>query len=456
MDTNTAAAGLAAPTPRPALASQQGAPIVDIVIPVYNEEAALTGSVLRLVDYIQGVLPFAARITIADNASTDDTWPIAQALAHDLALVRAIRLDEKGRGRALAAAWSASDCPVLAYMDVDLSTDLAALLPLLAPLVSGHSDVAIGTRLAKSARVRRGPKREILSRGYNLLLRVLLSARFSDAQCGFKAIRAEAAAVLLPHVKDTGWFFDTELLVLAERAGLRIHEVPVDWIDDPDSRVEVIPTAMADLWGIARVATGMLAGKIPVDDLRAAIAATRRIAPRNTSLIAQFGRFVAIGVGSALAYLVLFLLLRDTVGAQPANAASLLLTTLGDTAANRRWTFGVKGRSKLVRHHGHALLVFAFALALIFGSLAMLRQLDATSSRAVEVVLGVTAYLVATLVGFLLLRHWVFGASEHLGRDRTQLPGGQLLQPAEVRPVLRSPVSRDPASRAETALEDPA
>ena len=151
-----------------------------------------------------------------------------------------LHLAEKGRGRALKQVWSASDAPVLAYMDVDLSTDLHALLPLVAPLLSGHSDLAIGTRLARGSRVVRGPKREFISRCYNLLLRGTLRRGFSDAQCGFKAIRTDVAAQLLPLVEDTGWFFDTELLVLAERAGLRIHEVPVDWVDDPDSRVDIV------------------------------------------------------------------------------------------------------------------------------------------------------------------------------------------------------------------------
>jgi glycosyltransferase involved in cell wall biosynthesis len=222
-----------------AAARERGVPVLDVVAPVYNERAALTASVQRLHRYLADSLPYSARITIADNASTDDTASIAARLAEELAGVRVMRLQQKGRGRALHAVWSTSDSPVLAYMDVDLSTDLAALEPLVAPLISGHSDLAIGTRLARSARVVRGPKREIISRCYNLLLRSTLSAKFSDAQCGFKAIRADVAHPLLPHVVDTGWFFDTELLVLAERAGLRIHEVPVDWVDDPDSRVDI-------------------------------------------------------------------------------------------------------------------------------------------------------------------------------------------------------------------------
>src|SRR5204863_1222385 len=166
---------------------------------------------------------------------------------------RAVHMDCKGRGRALRAAWSASTAEVVAYMDVDLSTDLDALLPLVAPLVSGHSDVAIGTRLAPGAEVVRGPKREAISRAYNLLLKAALGAGFSDAQCGFKAVRADVARELLPLIEDDGWFFDTELLVLAERNGLRIHEVPVDWIDDPDSRVDVVRTAAGDLRGLWRM-----------------------------------------------------------------------------------------------------------------------------------------------------------------------------------------------------------
>ncbi len=246
-------------------------PTVDVVVPVYNEERVLAPSVSRLYTYLSERFPFSFRITIADNASTDETLDIARRLAAELPEVTALRLDEKGRGRALHAAWSSSDAPVLAYMDVDLSTDLDALLPLVAPLVSGHSDVAIGSRLVRSAGVRRGLKRECVSRTYNRILQLTLRSRFSDAQCGFKAIRADRAAVLLPLIEDRGWFFDTELLVLAERSGLRIHEVPVDWIDDPDSRVDIISTAIADLRGVGRLARGLALGLLPVASLRAEI-----------------------------------------------------------------------------------------------------------------------------------------------------------------------------------------
>jgi glycosyltransferase involved in cell wall biosynthesis len=233
-------------------------PTVEIAIPVHNEEAALERSVTRLDDFCGEHLPYSFRIVIADNASEDRTREIGERLAADLPAVAYVRLSEKGRGRALRRVWSRSDAEVLAYMDVDLSTGLEALLPLIAPLISGHSDLAIGTRLARGSRVVRGPKRELISRTYNRLLHLTLRSRFSDAQCGFKAGRAATIKALLPRVEDQAWFFDTELLVLAERSGLRIHEVPVDWVDDPDSRVDIARTALDDLRGIARLGGGEL------------------------------------------------------------------------------------------------------------------------------------------------------------------------------------------------------
>jgi len=309
-----------------------GIPVLDVVVPVYNEQAALPHSVRRLHRYLQENFALPTRITIADNASTDATPRIAAELAAELPGVQAVRLEEKGRGRALQAVWSASDATVLAYMDVDLSTDLTALAPLVAPLVSGHSDLAIGTRLGRGSRVIRGAKREFISRCYNLILKSTLSARFSDAQCGFKAIRADVAKLLLPHVADTGWFFDTELLVLAERSGLRIHEVPVDWVDDPDSRVDIVATAKADLKGIGRLLRGFANGSIPVNTIAAQLGSSRRTAPAG-SLLRQVVRFGAIGVVSTLAYLLLFMLLRTGLGPQAANLVALLVTAIGNTAA---------------------------------------------------------------------------------------------------------------------------
>ena len=253
------------------------APEVEIVVPVRNEERELVPNVRRLVAHLRDRFPFTARVTIADNGSTDATWALARGLADAHPdLVRAVRLDLPGRGQALRAVWSASDADVVAYLDVGLSTDLAALLPLAAPLLAGDSDVAIGSRRgARGAvpgpRVRRGWKRTVLSRGYNLLLRTTLEIGLSDAQCGFKALRSDAARAVLPSVVDNGWFFDTELLVLAERAGLRIHEVPVEWADSPDSRVRILPTMLGSLRGIWRLWWGLGLGSLKVPAARVAV-----------------------------------------------------------------------------------------------------------------------------------------------------------------------------------------
>jgi glycosyltransferase involved in cell wall biosynthesis len=232
--------------------------------------------VRRLHGFLTATFPFSWRIVIADNASTDDTLAIARRLSYELSGVEVLHLPAKGRGRALRAAWSASGARVVAYMDVDLSTDLAALLPVVAPLLSGHSDLAIGTRLGRGARVERSLRRELISRAYNRILRLLLRARFSDAQCGFKALRADAVADLLADVRDEEWFFDTELLVLAQRRGLRIHEVPVDWVEDADSRVDVVRTAVADLRGVARLLVHR--------DRRAASARLTLVSPKTPML----------------------------------------------------------------------------------------------------------------------------------------------------------------------------
>jgi glycosyltransferase involved in cell wall biosynthesis len=241
-------------------------PVLDVVVPVYNEEHTLERCIRTLHAFLSLHLPYTFRITIADNASTDATEALAHRLAGRYRHVVVHHLDRKGRGRALSEVWQHSGADVLAYMDVDLSTDLGGLLPLIAPLISNHSDVAVGSRLA---RVVRGPKREFISRSYNRILRTALGVRFSDAQCGFKAVRRDVARLLLPLVRDTNWFFDTELLVIAERAGLRIHEVPVDWVDDPDSRVDIVATALEDLRGVARMRRTLRDGTVPVAQLRA-------------------------------------------------------------------------------------------------------------------------------------------------------------------------------------------
>jgi putative flippase GtrA len=365
-------------------------PQVEIVVPVYDEELALGRSIRRLHAFLTASFPFSWRIVIADNASTDGTPAIARALGRELRGVSHLRVGEKGRGRALRAAWSASRAEVVTYMDVDLSTDLRALLPLVAPLLSGHSDLAIGTRLAGGARVVRGPRRELISRAYNVLLHTALRARFSDAQCGFKAVRRAALPGLLDDVRDDGWFFDTELLVLAQRRGLRIHEVPVDWVDDPDSRVAIVRTALDDLRGVARL---MVAGPV--------------------------ARFVGVGALSTLAYALLFLAMRAPLGVGGANALALALTAVGNTAANRRLTFGVRGRAGLLRQHALGAVVFFLTLGLTTGALAVLHDLDSRPARPLELGVLVAASLAATVTRYVALRTWVFaGAARWASKKR--------------------------------------
>jgi glycosyltransferase involved in cell wall biosynthesis len=361
---------------------------VDIVVPVYNEEAALEQSIRRLHRFLTESFPFGWRIVIADNASTDATPDVARTLRTKLRGVSYVRLERKGRGRALREAWSRSDARVVCYMDVDLSTDLRALLPLVAPLLSGHSDVAIGSRLARGARVVRGPKREIISRSYNRLLHATLRAHFSDAQCGFKAVRRDALDSLLADVRDNAWFFDTELLILAERRGLRIHEVPVDWVDDPDSRVDIVRTALEDLKGIARLALG-----------------------------GPIARFMGVGVLSTIAYALLYLALRGPVGAAGANAVALALTAVGNTAANRWLTFGVRGRTGLVRQHAAGFVVFVLTLGLTSGALVVLHGLVAAPPRALELAVLIAASTVATVTRYVALRSWVFARARHAALD---------------------------------------
>jgi putative flippase GtrA len=411
-------------------------PVLDVVIPVYNEQHTLAACVRRLHAHLVQTFPYPFRITVADNASTDATADVASGLVAELANVALVRLPHKGRGRALKAAWLASDAPILAYMDVDLSTDLDALWPLVAPLMSGHSDLAIGSRLANGARVVRGIRREVVSRCYNLLLRGLLGARFSDAQCGFKAIRADVAAELLPLVEDPAWFFDTELLVLAQRCGLRIHEVPVDWYDDPDSRVDVVVTATDDLRGIRRVRRSLRHGALPVADIAARMGRHRP----GVGTWEQVTRFAVVGVLSTAVHLGLFAALSPRLGsAQSANLTALLLATLVNTALNRRWTFGVRG-SGAARHQLQGLAVFGVTWLMTAGALAVLHVVDQSPATWVQTVVVAVATAASTVVRFVAMRSWIFRPRP---QDSTTAPapapssslphnGGCASDPAEV------------------------
>ncbi|MGH3831008.1 MAG: glycosyltransferase [Pseudonocardiaceae bacterium] len=385
---------------------------VDVVVPVYNEERALPGCLRVLRSYLEDQFPFEWTITVVDNASTDSVLRVAHEFASTDDRVRVLHLDRKGRGHALRTAWAYSDADVVVYMDVDLSTSLDALLPLVVPLVNGHSDIAIGSRLAPGARTVRSARREVISRCYNTMIRLTHGAHFSDAQCGFKAARTDVIRPLLAHVRDDGWFFDTELLLLAEHNGLRVQEVPVDWVEDLDSRVQIVSTAMGDVRGLVRVARAKATGAARVPGL------PRRpeprsahpdavLATRESGLRWQLVTFGLIGVVSTAAMAVLYALFRAWSPPLVANLIALVTTSLLNTEANRRLTF-VGARVSGQRAHLQSLVVFALYYALTSGALLALQALVSHPSRWLEVLVLLLASVVGTAARFALLRTWVF------------------------------------------------
>jgi len=365
------------------------------VVPVFNEALVLDGAVRRLHAYLSDQFPFSWRIAIVDNASADGTLAVAERLARQLGGIRLVHLDQRGRGLALRTAWLSSDAVVVAYTDVDLSTGLDALSPMVASLVSGHSDVAIGSRLLPSANVARGPRREVISRTYNLILRAAFSTRVHDAQCGFKAVRTDVARQLVPEVEDDAWFFDTELLLLAEHNGLRIHELPVDWVDDPDSRVDVRRTALDDLRGLLRVGRRFAAGK---GRLRLGEEPRQ---PFDDDMGRRLITFATVGAVSTLVSLVLFLWLRAPLGPVPAVVAALGATAAGNSWAHRRWTLGRRGRAGLARH---AALSGGVALIGITASALALAAVGAAGgSLAAELVVLAIVWSATTALRLVLL-----------------------------------------------------
>ncbi|MDX8143142.1 bifunctional glycosyltransferase family 2/GtrA family protein [Lentzea sp. BCCO 10_0061] len=395
-----------------AVSTAQATGTVDIMIPVYNEERALPGCVDVLHAFLTEQFPFDWSIVVVDNASTDSTMEVAWELAQKYERVRVHHLDRKGRGLALRESWGSSEAAVVVYMDVDLSTGLDGLLPLVAPLLNGHSDLAIGSRLAPGSRTVRGPRRELVSRAYNALIRLTHGAKFSDAQCGFKAARTEVIRPLLGQARDEAWFFDTELLLLAEHNGLRVHEVPVDWVEDVDSRVDVVGTAIDDIKGLIRVARAKANGTARVNGLPQrpqprAIHPDAVLSRSEGGLSWQVLSFAVIGVISTLANLALYGVFRLWWPVLVANLVALIITTLFNTEANRRFTFTARNTAR-GKTHLQGFVVFGLYYAFTSAALLVLPAVYPDPPRALELVVLLGSSALGTAGRFFLLRSWVF------------------------------------------------
>jgi len=392
-----------------------GVPAVDIVLPVHNEEGGLAEAVRRLHAHLSNHLPYSFRITIADNASTDGTVEIADRLAQDLRAVCAVHLPEKGRGRALRAAWALSDAEVLAYMDVDLSTDLAAVLPLIAPLLTGHSDLAIGSRLARGSRVVRGSKREFISRSYNQTCGALCpsisptpNAVSKPSAPTWRRSCCRWCGTTVGSSTPRCWCWQRESACESMRS-------PPIWIDDPNSSVDIVGTAVTDLKGVWRAGRALASGSLPLKQLRAQLG-RGSIEPATpgvpTGMTKQLVRFTAVGMMSTLAYLLLFAASSTVMGAQVANLLALAVTAVVNTAANRRFTFGIRESAGAARSQLQGFGIFLLGLAITSGSLALLHAAAPAAGRMTELSVLILANLAATVMRFVLMRSWLFRRQE--------------------------------------------
>ncbi|MEV7003987.1 glycosyltransferase [Streptomyces sp. NPDC093982] len=385
---------------------------VEIVVPVHNEERALPGCLRTLHSRLQDELPFSWRITVADNASTDRTFDVAQELSAELPGVGAVRLDRKGKGLALRTVWGMSDADIVAYMDVDLSTGLNGFLPLIAPLASEHSDLAIGSRLAPGAQTRRGLQREFISRTYNSMIRFTHGTTFTDGQCGFKAARTEVIRPLLEATQDDGFFFDTELLILADYNGLRVHEVAVDWVEDLDSRVDLARTSLRNISGLWRMARLKASGDanvslpprpVPTAEHPDAVLARER----RGILTWEVGCFLVIGIASTAGHALLYWLLRSWWSPLFANLLAQTTLTIVNTEANRRLTFR-GSRTGTTRAHTGGIILFAFSYLATTCAVAAYRALTPSPSRLSEVVVLSIACCLVTIIRFAAMKYAVF------------------------------------------------
>ncbi len=378
--------------------------MIDVVVPVHNDADTLNACVARLRDHLADTLPLPWRITIVDSASTDGTWQTAQDLADRFSGVSAMRLEAEGRGRAVRAAWAASQASVLAYVDVALSTDLNAFLPLVAPLLSGHSDVAVGSRFSRGARVTHGPGRGLNSRGYSRVLALALGTGVRDTQCGFKAVRADVAHVLLPAVQDNTSFFDTEFLVLAERLGLRIAELPVDWSGSPGAPASGTLTRRYDLRSMWRLVKTLWLRRVNVE-LGESVPRRGPVGNGHAAF-----RFLRLALCCAALYLAGFLALQPALGAYWANGLTLTVVTLVCGGVNRRYGHGSRAYVASRYRGFKAIAGYVGSLA---GSTAVLEILFLSSIKPSLTVQALVATLIAALVVSIRLS-FIFERVSHI------------------------------------------
>jgi len=201
-----------------------------VVLPARNEELIIRDNVLRLYEYMQGAFPNDDwKIVVSDNNSSDRTAEIVKELAEKHARIEYLLVTVVGKGAAVKNAWEKYSSDVYMFMDSDLATDIHGIPMLVEPLRLETSDIACGSRFLRESAVERSLIRRVTSFGYRLVVKLLLSIKVRDLPCGFKAINEKAKKALLSKIESDGWFFDSELIILGEKLGLRVQEIPVRW-----------------------------------------------------------------------------------------------------------------------------------------------------------------------------------------------------------------------------------
>lgn len=356
-------------------------PHVLLVIPIYNEEKIIENTVRETIKYLNENTKYSYILVVADNASTDSSPEIVKNLQKEIPFLEYVRLPKKGRGLALHTVWKDFNAEVVAYMDADLSSPLTSLPNIIDPILNNESDVTFGSRLLPPGQaINRKGKRELTSQGYNFLLQFILGATFKDAQCGFKAISKEKFNQVEEEIKNQNWFYDTELLLISQYKGLRLKEVPITWVDDPDSSVKVFKTIVENLKEMGRV----------------------YFTYRPESVFIKLFKFAIIGVLSTVGTALLFFLLRFVLDPQLANIVSLSTATILNTIANKRFAF----KNKTKDPWGKTIIISAISFLLFWiptaGSLWLLHNFFGVEDNyALETFIVMVASFFGTLMKFI-------------------------------------------------------